>query len=299
MKNNELLGLSAEGFHRIAYTEWGNPNSTLPAVICVHGYSRNGRDFDALASYLSAKGRHVFCPDVVGRGESAWFKSPQHYNFTQYLADMNALIARTQSKQIDWIGTSMGGIIGMMIAAQPNSPIRQLILNDVGPQIPVHGLKKLNIAGRENEFKSLDAAKAYFKKQYSEFDIANEEQWDALTEHSLRQREADLYVMKMDPNVKNAKTTTQFISELFQHPSKTLEGILYDIDLWSFWKKLHCPVLAIRGKHSDLLTAEIVKKMKRLHKETQLYEKENAGHAPALLCLVDHETINSWLDSKP
>ncbi len=121
MKEDSILGLSAEGFHRINYTEWGTSLSS-PAVVCVHGLTRNGRDFDALASYLSSNGRHVFCPDVVGRGKSSWFKKPQHYNFTQYVNDMSVLIARTHSQHIDWLGTSMGGIIGMMLAALPNSP---------------------------------------------------------------------------------------------------------------------------------------------------------------------------------
>lgn len=115
MKKNKFPGISEEGFHSVAYTEWGSPDLELPTVVCAHGYTRNSRDFDALAYYLSMQGRHIFCPDIVGRGDSSWFRNSHHYNFKQYIADMSILIGRTQAQQIDWIETSMGGIIGMML----------------------------------------------------------------------------------------------------------------------------------------------------------------------------------------
>ncbi|MFI4962669.1 MAG: alpha/beta fold hydrolase [Legionellales bacterium] len=295
MKHNEFLGISSEGFHHIAYTEWGEANPDLPAVICVHGFSRNGRDFDALASYLGRQGRHVFCPDVVGRGDSAWFRNSQHYNFTQYISDMNALIARTQSHQIDWIGTSMGGMIGMMLAALPNSPIHRLILNDVGPQIPVHGLKKLALSQHQPEFNTVEEAKEYFKVVHAEFGTLTDKQWQTFTENSIYQKSPNLYHSKLDPAVKNPKSVTQFVSDFFHHPHKSLEGILYDIDLWAIWKQIHCPILAIRGAHSELLTSEIIRRMQREKEQVDVYEKKDAGHAPALLDLVDHQKINTWL----
>jgi pimeloyl-ACP methyl ester carboxylesterase len=139
MKTNYFLGVSTDGFHRVAYTEWGQPDTTQPTVFCVHGLLRNRHDFYALANFLSLQERHIFCPDIAGRGDSDWFKNPQHYTFEQYIADMTGLVARSSATQIDWIGTSMGGLIGMMMAALPNSPIRRLVLNDIGPQIPLHG----------------------------------------------------------------------------------------------------------------------------------------------------------------
>lgn len=298
MKKNSFLGISEEGFHNVAYAEWGNSTPEFPTVICVHGYTRNGRDFDALAHYLGVKGRHVFCPDVVGRGDSSWFKQAHHYNFHQYVDDMNVLIARTRAQQIDWIGTSMGGMIGMMLAALPNSPIRRLILNDVGPQIPLHGLRKLaKYIGNDPDFKSIDEAKQHFKKNYAEFGVLSEKQWDHFTEHSIEQRGANVFVTKADPAIKNPKSTMQIVSEFFHHPHKALEGILYDIDLWSVWKKIRCPVLVIHGVHSDLLTPGVIKKMCRTHAPTDVYEIENAGHAPALLEVADHEIITQWLNS--
>lgn len=296
MKQNSFLGVSDEGFHSVAYTEWGVWSPSLPTVLCVHGYTRNSRDFDALAHYLQNQDRHVFCPDVVGRGNSSWFNHSSHYNFTQYINDMNALIARTNATQIDWIGTSMGGLIGMMIAALPHSPVRRLILNDIGPQVPIHGLRRLaKYAGNDPDFKSMEEAKQHFKKNYAEFGPLTEKQWDFFTEHSIDQRAPDLYTVKVDPGIKNPKSSFQVISEFFHHPQKSLEGILYDIDLWSIWTKIHCPVLVIHGAHSDLLTPGIIKRMQRMHPLTDVYEIENAGHAPALLDLENHEVINDWL----
>lgn len=296
MKKHSVLGISDEGFHNIAYTEWGAHSPELSAVVCVHGYTRNSRDFDALAHYLSHHDRHVYCPDIVGRGDSSWFKHPHHYNFTQYVNDMNAMIARTKSQQIDWIGTSMGGIIGMMLAALPNSPIRRLILNDVGPQIPLHGLRRLaKYAGDDTEFKSIDEARETFKRNFAEFGPLTEEQWTTLTQHSVEQKAPNTYSIKVDPNINNPKSAFQMVTDFFHHPHRALEGILYDIDLWAVWKKVRCPVLVIHGTHSDLLTPAIIKRMIRTHKHTDVYEVHNAGHAPALLEPAQHQFIADWL----
>lgn len=296
MKKNYLQGLSPEGFHEIAYTEWGNWSDQFPGIICVHGLSRNSRDFDELAMFLSNRGRYVLCPDVVGRGQSSWFKQASNYNFPQYLADMNALIARANLPHIDWIGTSMGGLIGMMLAAQPNTPIRKLVLNDVGPQIPLNALKRLGkYAGKDPIFKSFDEAKLYCKINYAGFGDLSEEEWDRFTEHSIKARAPNLYAFKVDPAIRNPKSTSQWLNELMHHPFKALEGVLYDVDLWALWKKIRCPVLVIHGQRSDLLTPEIIAKMLQIHPSTEVYEVENAGHAPALLAQTDHETIYNWL----
>ncbi|WP_298627980.1 alpha/beta hydrolase [uncultured Legionella sp.] len=298
MKKYSVLGISNEGFHNVAYTEWGSSDHGLPSVICVHGYTRNAHDFDALAYYLSLNGRHVFCPDVAGRGNSSWFKNSQNYNFTQYQADMNALIARTKAQQIDWIGTSMGGLIGMMMAALPNTPIKRLILNDIGPQVPIFGLRRLaKYAGKEPEFKSLDEAKKFYQLNFSEFGTLSEKQWDNFTNNSVEQIAPGRFIAKVDPAIKNPKSTMQVVSEFFHHPQKALEGILYDIDLWSIWKNVKCPVLVIHGARSDLLTPGIIKQMQRSHNKTDVYEIEDAGHAPALLDTIQHETIEHWLNT--
>ncbi len=124
--------LSPGGFHDMAYCEWGAPDADR-VVVCVHGLTRNGRDFDVLAAALAGAGCRVVCPDVVGRGDSGWLGDPAGYGFPQYLADMTVLLARLEAETVDWLGTSMGGLIGMMLAAQPGSPLRRVVLNDVGP----------------------------------------------------------------------------------------------------------------------------------------------------------------------
>ena len=129
-----ILGLSRSGFHEVAYVEWG-PADTDDVVICVHGLTRQGRDFDYLARELAARGRRVVCPDLVGRGRSGWLRDPADYTVLQYCADMNALIARTGAGRVDWVGTSLGGLIGIVLAGLPDSPIRRLVVNDIGPVV--------------------------------------------------------------------------------------------------------------------------------------------------------------------
>ena len=141
MRRGSIKGLSRSGFHRMAYVAWGRPND-MPPVVCVHGLTRNGRDFDRLAQAL-APDRYVICPDVVGRGQSDWLKDPAGYALPQYCADLTALIAHLGAEQVDWLGTSMGGLIGMTLAAQPGTPIRRLVLNDVGPFIPRQALERI------------------------------------------------------------------------------------------------------------------------------------------------------------
>ncbi len=298
MKINDFLGASAEGFHRVVYTEWGQPASAKPTVFCVHGLLRNRHDFDALANFLSLQDYHLFCPDIVGRGDSEWFKNPQHYKFEQYIADMTALIARSSATQIDWIGTSMGGLIGIMMAAMPNSPIRRLVLNDVGPQVPLHGLRRLaKYSDTRISFSNKEEAKQYYQKIYADFGNLSEVQWIEFTEHSIKLRDDGKYIAKCDPNIAHNKTPTQFMWELVQHPHKTLEGIFFDIDLWSIWQQVTCPVLIIHGRHSDILLPEHITKMQETHSHTDLLEIEDAGHAPALLELAEHEKIKNWLEA--
>jgi pimeloyl-ACP methyl ester carboxylesterase len=131
----ELSGWSLTGFHRIAYTDWGPSHANVP-VVCVHGLTRQGRDFDYLASHLSRMGRRVVCPDLVGHGRSGRLRSADRYAIPQYCADIHALIARLGAAQVDWIGTSLGGVVGMVLAGLPGTPIRRIVINDIGPSFP-------------------------------------------------------------------------------------------------------------------------------------------------------------------
>lgn len=291
-----VLGLSSEGFHRLAYTEWGRHHPDHPAIICLHGLLRNRHDFDALARYLNHHGRHVFCPDLAGRGDSDWFHSPSHYTNEQYMADMSSLIARTGSSRIDWIGTSLGGIIGMMLAALPNTPIHRLILNDVGAQIPLHGLRRLaKYVNVHPEFSNKEEAIQYYQTIYHDFGTLTPGQWDELTTHNIKPLANGHFVAKGDPNLMHHKTKIPFLWELMSHPHKALQGIMYDIDLWSVWEKITCPVLIIHGRQSDLLLEEHIVRMKKIHPLTEVMVIDDAGHAPALLRTTEHESIAQWL----
>ena len=210
--------------------------------------------------------------------------------------DMNMLISRTGATQIDWLGTSMGGLIGIMMAALPHTPIRRLILNDVGPQVPIHALWQLaKYVGKDPEFTSKEQAKLHYKTIYAEFGNLSEEQWDTFTEHSVTEHSPGVFVSKYDPGIHDFRLKWPSIKENFFHPHKMLEGVLLDIDLWDFWQNIKCPVLVIRGRHSTLLLPEHIKRMERTHPQVDALEVDDAGHAPALLEEAEHEKINRWL----
>jgi pimeloyl-ACP methyl ester carboxylesterase len=296
MKTDYFFGLSQEGFHRVAYREWGQAAAGSVPVICVHGMTRNGRDFDTLANYLSSQGRHVFCPDVVGRGDSDWLKKSQNYTFEQYSADMNALIARTGATQVDWVGTSMGGLIGMLMASLPNSPIRRLIINDIGPQIPKKAIQRLaRYTGKDPEFSSITAARAYYKVSYGAFGKLTEDQWDRITQSSIKEIAPGRFVSKVDPALRHVPAKGCFLWNLITQPRKTLGGILFDIDLWHLWRTISCPVHVIHGKQSDLLLPSIIAKMRATHSKMEVLEVATAGHAPVLEGTEELETISRWL----
>lgn len=294
MKKDYILGLSEEGFHRIAYTEWGIPNPK--PILCIHGLTRNGRDFDALARYLSERQNQVFCPDIVGRGDSDWLKNPLHYTYEQYIADMNAMIARMGAKSIDVIGTSMGGLIGMIMASFPNSPVRKLVLNDIGPQIPVKAIARLSqYAGKDPEFNSKEEAVNYFKSIYADFGNLSDAEWEEFTHISIREIGSGRYTTKLDQGIKRSQAKSKLAWKLLLSPHKALEGTLFDVDLWQIWRKVTCPVLVIHGKKSDLLLPNIIQKMQAIHPQTEVLEIEDAGHAPALLHPSQHAAIEAWL----
>jgi pimeloyl-ACP methyl ester carboxylesterase len=271
-------GLGPRGFHRIHYTQWGDPHNAT-VLICVHGLTRTGRDFDFLAAALENDYR-VVCPDVVGRGGSEWLTVKTDYGYPQYVNDMAALIARTGAEQVDWVGTSMGGLIGMMLAAQPGTPIRKLVMNDVGPFIPKAGLERIaDYVGKAVRFADLDEMERYVRTIAAPFGQLSDEQWRHLTVHSARQLESGEWAFAYDPG----------IAEPFQ-------GVeLADIDLWTIWDAVRCPVLVTRGMESDVLTHTDAETMRRRHTQTTLMEFEGIGHAPALMSEDQIQFVRHWL----
>ncbi len=279
MHEKSYLGLSVQGFHRVAYYEWGAAGGA-PVALCVHGLTRTGRCFDRLAEALEDRYR-IACPDLPGRGKSHWFANPALYRPPSYLGDLNALIARMDAPEVDWIGTSLGGILGMMLAAQPNTPIRKLVVNDVGPFIDTQALGRIaTYVGQDPTFRSLEALEAYLREVHASFGPLTDAQWRHLAVHSARHDEAaDVWRLHYDPAL--------------AIPFREDAG--KDVDLWALWEAIRCPVLIIRGAESDILSHETAEEMLTRGPEAELVELPGIGHAPALMDPAQIALIRDWL----
>ena len=285
--NNTLFPMSQHYFtstastdtHRIAYTHWGDP--TNPKVlICVHGLTRNSRDFDNLAATLVSHYR-VICPDMAGRGQSDWLSHPEQYTAEVYLADMLALLKYLNLKQVDWLGTSMGGLIGMMLAAQQPPLIRHLILNDIGPFIPKEGLIPIvqKLTQVPPQFAALAEAEQFLRLTHSQFGPLTDGQWQHLTQHSTRLNKDGYYYLAYDPQI--------------AHNFKSIADS--DIDWWSIWQMVSCPVLLLHGEQSILLSKETIDQMQTIHPQMKVVTFPGIGHAPALMAEEQINLIQAWL----
>jgi pimeloyl-ACP methyl ester carboxylesterase len=290
-----VLCLSPGGFHRISYLDWGR-HANKHVVVCVHGLARNSRDFDFLASELARECR-VVCPDVVGRGDSEWLADKKDYRFSTYLADSAVLLARVTAparpaylglipgaqavggpKRIDWVGTSMGGLIGMLLAAKPGSPIRRLVLNDVGPFVSWGSLYRLKgYVGGGRSFPSVAAAESWIREVCAPFGRLTDKQWRHLARHSVFAAEKGNYQLRYDPGI--GESMRGHSDPEFPLGPNFLAGI----DLWSTWAQVRCPVLVLRGADSDVLTRATVDRMQAEKPDLQVAEFGGAGHAPALM----------------
>lgn len=276
----EVLSVSRRQLHRVAYLEWGDPDSDR-VVFCVHGLSRQGRDFDVLAAALALEGYRVICPDLVGRGRSGRLADSEEYALPQYVVDMTMLLARVGADQIDWVGTSLGGLIGMVLAGMPGSPVGRLVLNDIGPFIPWAALRRLgdNLRRAPQTFDSAESAQSYLRDVLAPFGSLTDAQWTHLTEHSFVPRDDGLYELHYDPAIGDAFRP----------------GRVYNLSLWSYWDAMSCPVLVLRGQHSDLLLPETAAEMVKRQPTAELVEIEDCGHAPALLDRRQVDLIVEWL----
>ncbi|HYG85880.1 MAG TPA: alpha/beta hydrolase [Azospirillum sp.] len=278
MSERSYLGLSAIGFHKVAYVQWGLDH-TRRTVVCVHGLTRNGRDFDHLALDLADAAR-VVCPDVVGRGRSDWLANPDLYGYPQYLADMAALIARLNIEEVDWVGTSMGGLIGMMLAAQPNTPIRRLVINDVGPFVPKAGLERIaDYVGKDPVFEDIRGVESYLRYVLMGFGNLSDEEWRHMAEHSARRLPDGRFGLAYDPGIGKAFTTQP----------------VDDVDLWAVWDRIRCPVLVLRGADSDLLLKDTAEEMGRRGPKARVVEVPHCGHAPSLMTPEQIAVVRSFL----
>jgi len=270
MREGKVKCLSAAGFHHMAYVEWGD--ATNPRVLfCVHGLSRCSRDFDFLAQAMAADYR-VVCPDVVGRGRSDWLRNKSLYALPQYCADMTTLLAKLGAETVDWVGTSMGGLIGMVLASQPETPIRRLVLNDVGPVITAASLERIGTyLGAAPRFDGIEQAEAFVRFVSASFGNFDDAQWRHLTVHVTRVAADGKVEFAYDPG----------IAQAFREMQAATGG--KDVELWPLYDGIACPTLLLRGVASDLLTHEAALEMGRRGPRARLVEVPGVGHAPMLM----------------
>ena len=258
---------SPRGLHRISYLEWGEPKNER-VLVCVHGLTRCARDFDSLAAAMSDQYR-VVCPDVAGRGDSAWLPDPMLYQIPQYLADMVTLIARLDIESVHWVGTSMGALIGMALAAQAGTPVQKFVINDAGPVVSKVSLERIaTYVGMSPTFPDIGTAEKYVRAVSATFGPHTDAEWRFLTEVVVRKNADGTLRMHYDPQ----------LAEPFRKlmPEK-------DLELWPLWDALRCPTLVLRGAQSDLLTRETCEQMKQRGPKAKVVEIAGVGHAPTLM----------------
>ena len=280
MRHGSYLSLNSNGFHRVAYTQWGDSDNPR-VLVCVHGLTRNGRDFDTLAAALAGDYR-VVCPDVVGRGASDWLTDKSDYGYPQYLSDMAALVAHLNADSVHWVGTSMGGLIGMLLAALPGSPVTRMVMNDVGPLIPKAALERIAAyVGDDPHFSDLQELDEYLREIYAPFGPFTDEQWQGLVRSSARALDNAKIGLAYDPGI--------------AEPLKAMPK--EDVDLWSTWSKVPCPVLVIRGEQSDLLLADTAEQMTTSGPGAELAVLAGMGHAPTLMSEDQIALVSDWLSA--
>lgn len=274
--------LNSRGLHRMAYWEWGDP-ANRRVLVCVHGLSRQGRDFDTLARSLADHYR-VVCPDVVGRGRSDWLADPMGYNLPAYVADMVTLLARLDAEVLDWVGTSMGGLIGLGLASLPGAPVRRLVLNDVGPVIQPQALQRIgSYLGQPAHWPSEDAAAAALLAISQGFGPHSAEQWLALTRPQL-QPDGDGFKPRCDPAIAVPfKAIT---------PETAAAG---EAMLWQSYDRLRSPTLLLRGADSDLLSHDTALAMTQRGPRARLHEIAGVGHAPTLVQPDQRQVVGEFL----
>ena len=264
-REREFKSLSPHGFHRVVYDEWGDPDN-IRVVVCVHGVGRNARDFTDLAAALLDTHR-VISIDMPGRGRSEWLADPNDYVFPTYLTVLTALIARTGAQAVDWVGTSMGGLLGIVLAAQPNTPIAKLVVNDVGPAIEPAALERIRgYFGLDPTFATYDEIAQYIRNVSAPFGPHTDEQWDRLTTSNVRQRADGRWGLSYDPGI-----------------AVPFRAAAAPPDLWGLWDAIRCPTLVLRGKESDLLSAATAAQMSARGPKPAIVEFAGVGHAPMLL----------------
>jgi pimeloyl-ACP methyl ester carboxylesterase len=264
-QERHFKSLSAHGFHRVVYDEWGDADNARVAV-CVHGVGRNARDFDDLAAALVDTHR-VLCVDMPGRGRSAWLADPNDYVFPTYLTVLTALIARSGAERVDWVGTSMGGLLGIAMAGMSENPVAKLVVNDVGPTIEPVAIERIRgYFGLDPTFATYDEIAQYVRTVSAPFGPLTDDQWTRLTLSNVRQRPDGRWGLAYDPGI-----------------AVPFRAAAAPPDLWPLWDAIRCPTLVLRGSESDLLSAGTAAQMAARGPKPTVIEFAGVGHAPMLL----------------
>ncbi|MGD0104936.1 MAG: alpha/beta hydrolase [Rhodopila sp.] len=274
--------LLAGAFHRLAFEEWGDAGA--PVVVCVHGLTRNGRDFDALAEALAGSYR-VICPDLPGRGHSDWLADSMLYQAQHYVTALAHLLAWV-GRDVAWVGTSLGGLCGMVIAAADGAPVTRLVLNDVGPFVPAAALGRIRdymVASADSpmmvRFPDVEAIERHLRIVHAPFGPLSDAQWARLAANSARALPDGRFTLHYDPRIAD--------------PLRGSDPV--DVDLWALWERILVPRMVIRGETSDVLLPETFARMEA--SGAVGLEVAETGHAPTLLDPLQIEAIRSFLDS--
>jgi pimeloyl-ACP methyl ester carboxylesterase len=279
-RDRHFHSLSPHGFHRVVYRQWGDPGNPR-VVVCVHGLTRNSRDFDTLAAAIAERFR-VLCPDMPGRGDSEWLADPKDYAFPTYLTTLTALLAHADVERCAWVGTSMGGLLGIALAAQRNTPIHRLVVNDVGPVIEPSALARIaSYVGADPRFDSFAALEAHIRAVSAPFGALSDAQWTTLARTTARQQADGSWRLKYDPGI-----AVPFRIQAAQAG-----------DVWPLWDAISCPTLVLRGAESDLLAPATAAAMKTRGPKPRVIEFPGVGHAPMLLDPAQIAPVVEFLDA--
>jgi pimeloyl-ACP methyl ester carboxylesterase len=280
----------ANGDHRMAYWSWGDAQADH-TVVCVHGLTRQGRDFDVLAQALVARAPgplRVVCPDVVGRGMSEWLTDPQGYAIHCYAADMLHLLAVLQPKTLDWVGTSLGGLIGLGVCAHApkvGCSVRRLVLNDVGPVLEWESLLRIGTyLGKNMQYETLQQAADALRLVALSFGPHTPEQWLELTRHMLKPEAGGGFRLHYDPT----------IAVPFQALTREI-GEQGEAALWDLYDSITAQTLLVRGADSDLLSVKTATQMTQRGPKARLVEFAGVGHAPTFVAQDQVQTVASFL----
>jgi pimeloyl-ACP methyl ester carboxylesterase len=300
-----VMCASPAGLHRMAYWEWGDPENDR-VLLCVHGLTRTGRDFDTLAARLGSTYR-VVCPDIVGRGKSDWLVNPASYVVPQYAADILTLIARLRPARMDWLGTSMGGLIGLALigseamsrALRPDRgafglppdltvSFEKIVLNDIGPTLSLDGLARIGqYVGKPMQFETFAQAVDYVRAVSPGFGPHSQSQWEDLTRHVVNQQGTHWikhYDLRMaEPFALQTESAV-----------KASEALL-----WAAYDSIAVPLLVVRGEQSDLLLADTARQMLARNLHARLFEVAGVGHAPTFQSDDQIDPVEQFLLSDP